>query len=264
MSLTEHRLRPGDHGREDAAGATPVVVRWGRFFFRSRDFLFAAVFLLIAAAARPRPFGGDPARDAWLDAAGIGMAVLGQALRALVVGLVYVVRGGRNREIHADVLVQTGFFAHCRNPLYVGNMFVYVGLFLILNTVPGYLVGVPFFLVAYLCITAAEEEYLGRRFGAEYTDYCRRVPRFVPDFHGLGTTMRDMGFRWRRVVRKEDGPANAWMLTALALIVYEHASWRGSEGPTPVIRWASIASVVVLAAYGTSRWMKKTHRLDDV
>ena len=240
-----------------------VAVRWGRFFFGRRDLVFAAVFLGIAAVSRPLPFAGSLTRDVWLDVFGLGVILSGQALRVLVIGLAYIRRGGKDGKIHADELVVDGLFAHCRNPLYAGNLLVYAGLFLILNSTAGYLVGVPFFLVAYRCITAAEEEYLGRRFGSVYADYCRRVPRFVPDLRGLPATIRRMRFRWKRVVRKEYGATNAWMMVALGLIVYEQVAWQGFAASAPVIRRASIGYAVLLAIYLTARWLKKTHRLDD-
>lgn len=240
-----------------------AVVRIGRFFFGKRDFVFTAVFLLLAVASRPLPFGGTPESDRWLNAGGVAVALLGQAVRALVIGLAYIRRGGKDRKIYAEDLVTDGFFAHSRNPLYVGNMLVFLGLFMVLNSAIGWLVGVPFFLVAYLCITAAEEEYLGRRFGAAYADYCRRVPRFWPRLAGLGETVRAMRFQWRRLIRKEYGSTYAWAVTVLGLVAYENLRWFGSADRGGVLRGLAMAWGIATVLYGVARWMKKTHRLDD-
>jgi protein-S-isoprenylcysteine O-methyltransferase Ste14 len=248
--------------RAEPAPAPSLPVRLGQFFFARRDFVFLAVFVAVVVAGRPRPFLGDPRADAWLDAAGFALAAVGQALRALVIGLAYVRRGGKDRRIYADVLVQEGFFAHCRNPLYVGNLLVYSGLFVVLNSVAGYLVGVPFFVLAYLCITAAEEDYLQRRFGAAYEDYCRRVPRFVPDLRGLRATVRGMRFDWKRLIRKEYGTTTAWLIAGLAVLVRERAAW-GAAGAAPAIRALLPAWLAIGGAYGVARWMKKTGRLAD-
>src|SRR5678815_5444661 len=60
--------------------------------------------------------------------AGLLIALSGQVLRAVTIGLEYIIRGGRNRQVYAEKLVTGGMFAHCRNPLYVGNFLVLVGL----------------------------------------------------------------------------------------------------------------------------------------
>jgi protein-S-isoprenylcysteine O-methyltransferase Ste14 len=265
-SGTERGPAPPPASGADAAAADAApgaFVRLGRFFFGRRDFVFAAVFLAVVFLSAPRPFLQSLAADAWLDAAGFAIALLGQALRALVIGLAYIRRGGKDRKIYADVLVQDGFFAHCRNPLYVGNALVYLGLFVILNSAAGWLVGVPFFALAYLSITAAEEDFLRRRFGAAYEDYCRRVPRFVPDLRGLGATVRGMRFGWKRLVRKEYGSTFAWLTAALGLLVRESVAWRGADASGPLLRPVLLAWGILVAAYGVARWLKKTRRLAD-
>jgi len=253
----------------DAPAATPgdaasPAVRAGRFFFARRDFVFAAVFAVVAFLSEPRPFRGRPDADVWLNLAGFSIALLGQALRALVIGLAYIRRGGKDRKIHADTLVTDGFFAHCRNPLYVGNMLVYLGLFVMLHSIAGYAVGVTFFAVAYGCIVAAEEDFLRRRFGAAYEDYCRRVPRFVPSLRGLGATVRGMRFDWKRLIRKEYGSTFTWLTVALALLVRENVAWRGWDASRPlVVERVLPAWGVVVLAYVVARTLKKTRRLGN-
>ena len=252
---------PADLPRRDEPPA--LLIRCGRFFFARRDFVFTAVFLVILLFSTPRPFLDDPAADAWMNTAGFLIALAGQALRALVIGLAYIRRGGKDRRIYAETLVQDGFFAHSRNPLYVGNMLVYLGLFVMLNSVAGWFLGVPFFLFAYLAITAAEEDYLAGRFGLVYEEYRRRVPRFVPDPRGLGVTLRGMHFDWKRLIRKEYGSTFAWMTVALAVLVREGVAWHGWG-----VAGASSARVlpvwgVLVVAYGLARFLKKTRRLAD-
>src|SRR4029079_1357064 len=110
-----------------------------------------------------------------------------------------------DKEVYADRLVQEGFFAHCRNPLYVGNLMVLAGVMIVYNSPWVYLIGASFFLYLSLTIVMAEEDYLGRKFGDEYASYCRRVNRFLPNFRGLSSSVAGMQFDWRRVVRKEYG-----------------------------------------------------------
>jgi protein-S-isoprenylcysteine O-methyltransferase Ste14 len=154
----------GDEVSQVTGGTMPATPRrahplapLGRVFFRGRDVILPAVLLGLAAfATTAQPFGG-PRIDRICMIVGMALALAGQALRAVVIGLVYIQRGGKNRRIHADTLVETGFFAHCRNPLYVGNMLIQIGLLCILNAPLGYAIGVPFVCLVYVAIVAAEE-----------------------------------------------------------------------------------------------------------
>ncbi|MFN0152471.1 MAG: methyltransferase family protein [bacterium] len=250
-----------------ASGATndtafrDTIVRIGNLFFKIRNALFPIVFIVIALATRPLPFLGSEARDPWLDAFGIAIALSGQALRGLVIGLAYIGRGGKDKKVYAETLVQDGIFAHSRNPLYVGNILVFLGLFVVLNSTIGYLVGIPFFFFAYYAIVLAEEDFLGRKFGGEYAAYRARVPRYLPTLDGLGETIHSMKFDWRRLIRKEYGSTFTWITTAFALLLWERFVWRGAAGAGPLVAPIAAAWVALIAGYATARFLKKTGRL---
>ena len=238
------------------------MVSAGNFLFHWRNALFPLVFLVVAAVPWPLAPFGDESADAWMDTAGLALALAGQALRVAVIGLAYIRRGGKEGRIHADDLVVDGLFAHSRNPLYLGNMMIFAGLFVVLNSPTGWLVGAPFYLFAYWAITLAEENFLRGQFGAAYDEYCRRVPnRFWPKLAGLGATMRSMEFNSRRVVRKEYGATFSWFTTFLALLVWERAARGGGAMalralPTVGVVWAAAAG-----GYATARVLKKRGRL---
>ncbi len=248
---------------EAARPADSLLVRLGNVVFRVRDGLFPAVLVLLFVLTKPEWPGNDQRLDDILDLVGVLVAMLGQALRVAVVGTVYVIRGGRNRKVYAEELVSGGFFAHCRNPLYVGNLLVLLGLFVIWNSPLAYLVAVPFFLVAYSAIVAAEENFLRGKFGEPFDEYCARVPRWIPRLRGLRASLAGMRFRWQRVVIKEYGSTASWMITAALLLLADslaHQPW----GARPVYHAACVAALPVIAvAWGTARWLKKTKRFRD-
>jgi hypothetical protein len=130
---------------------------------------------------------------------------------------------------------------------------VLLGLFVIHGNPWVCLIGLAFFGLAYSAIVAAEEDYLGSRFGEQYAAYCRRVHRWVPDLRGLRRSIGDMPFDWRRVIVKEYGSAYAWMAGAVLLLVYQRApeltpGWLASAG---------IALGLLTAAWGAARLYKK-------
>jgi len=231
------------------------MVRIGNFFFRYRNGLFPLMFVLLFLNSR-KLFPNQTVAVAL----GFAVALAGQVLRAVTIGLAYIVRGGRKRQVYADDLVQEGVFAHCRNPLYVGNLLVLLGLGLIANSTLFLLVGMPFFIFAYIAIVAAEENFLRQKFGAEFDAYCRRVGRFIPDFAGFGKTWQGMEFKWRRLIVKEYGSTYAWLAAACGLLMKER--WRGTH--TFSEPWTVVligAFLLVTAAYATARYLKKSRTL---
>jgi protein-S-isoprenylcysteine O-methyltransferase Ste14 len=239
-----------------------LLARAGSVIFRVRDALFPAVLLTVAFGTRPQLAGGAIATDHLVDIIGIVVALCGQILRVLVIGLVYITRGGQNRQVWANSLVDTGMFAHSRNPLYLANLLLFLGLAIVHGGWAMYLIVLPFFVFAYTGIIAAEERYLHDRFGGAYADYCRRVPRWWPSLRGLSATLRSTQFDWLRVVRKEYGTPFAWMTGMLILLVWEHAA---AAGAPPIGReelGAIIAVwIIVAVAYLTVRHLKLSGRL---
>jgi protein-S-isoprenylcysteine O-methyltransferase Ste14 len=112
---------------------------------------------------------------------GLCLALAGEAIRFWGVA----VAGTETRTtgpVGGTHLFIDGPFAYVRNPLYVGNMMMYVGVGIMSNALMPYLVilAYGFFVVQYTMIVTKEEEYLQRAFGKEYERYVQNVPRFIP------------------------------------------------------------------------------------
>jgi protein-S-isoprenylcysteine O-methyltransferase Ste14 len=79
-------------------------------------------------------------------------------------------------------LVVVGFYRYVRNPMYVGFAAGWIGLWIVFGhanliaiaTVAAVALGVHLFVVFY------EEPTLRKKFGADYTNYCRHVHRWLP------------------------------------------------------------------------------------
>ena len=233
-----------------------MMIRIGNFFFHYRNALFPVAYLLLFLNG---PEIIDDYRVA--VAGGLIVALAGQGLRAVTIGLEYIIRGGRNRQVYAEKLVQGGIFAHCRNPLYVGNFLVILGLGIACNSRLFLALGIPFFLFAYWAIIAAEENFLRSRFGDEFAAYCARVNRLVPNFSGLGSTLQSMQFNWRRLISAEYGSTYAWLAAIILLTLknlWPNEEYQRRQGMVWVL-WSLLLLVTV--AYGIARYLKKSGAL---
>ena len=142
------------------------------FFFSYRSFTPAPIVFILLYLAEPRfPF-------LWI---GFGSVFIGEYIRF------YAVRyaGGitRTRKVGAPSLCTSGPYAHTRNPLYLGNMVIYMGVTFIAGGVFMWeLFGLVliFFAIQYAMIISLEEETLADLFGIEYDIYKNNVPRFIP------------------------------------------------------------------------------------
>ncbi|MFA6456377.1 MAG: isoprenylcysteine carboxylmethyltransferase family protein [Bacteroidota bacterium] len=114
-------------------------------------------------------------------AIGLAIALLGEAVRFWGVSIC----GSETRTtgvVGATNLITDGPFGHVRNPLYVGNILMYVGCAVMSNALVPYLgiVALAWFVLQYHLIVSREEEHLRTAFGEEYAIYCKNVPRFIP------------------------------------------------------------------------------------
>ena len=76
-------------------------------------------------------------------------------------------------------LVTTGAYRFSRNPMYLGFALLTVAAGLMLETWWPVLLLPAAIALLQVVVIAREEQYLARRFGQEYIDYCRRVRRWL-------------------------------------------------------------------------------------
>ncbi|OOP57388.1 MAG: hypothetical protein AYP45_04055 [Candidatus Brocadia carolinensis] len=233
-----------------------MIVKAGNFFFRYRNALFPLVFAMLFFEGT-WPLFDNHVIEMWEMVVGIIIALSGQTLRALTIGLAYIKRGGKKKQVYAETLVQDGIFAHCRNPLYLGNILIILGVGIAGNSRLFVLFGIPFLLFAYLAIIHAEENYLRKKFGQEFEDYCKRVNRIIPDFSGIGNTIKSMKFKWNRLVVKEYATPFAW-ITGLTVLIMKDTYLEYGYAASKYTLWPlAILSMVTTGAFFVAWYLKK-------
>ena len=184
---------------------TDHMSRSGASLFRWRSYLpLALVPLLVDAAFRGKQI--EAALGAFWGGAfavlAVGLVVAGQGLRMATVG--HVPRGTSGRNVQgqrAEALNTTGIYSVVRNPLYLANCLMYLGVALFSQSLIAALVMALVLLPYYERIIAAEEQFLTVKFGAEYDDWTARTPAFLPRLKGWVPSA--LPFSWRSVIRRE-------------------------------------------------------------
>ena len=112
-----------------------------------------------------------------LFAAGMGIMLLGQLIRALASAAI----------VKSRTLTTTGPYAAVRNPLYLGTAFMVLGLLTALSnpqaplrTLLVWLVTAVSFTLIYRVQIKAEENFLQGEYGAQFSDYMKRVNSILP------------------------------------------------------------------------------------
>jgi protein-S-isoprenylcysteine O-methyltransferase Ste14 len=176
------------------------IARLGAWLFRHRTAIphpLVLALLLIPS---------DPTPSRRLVAAGVAITFLGEALRLW--GVRHIGAISRTRSDRLGPLVDTGPFAVVRNPLYVGNIALWVG-FALVARLP-WLAPVFALLLAaeYHAIVRWEEELLEARLGEAYRGYAAQVPRWIPRLSRRDSSPRverSMPFSWTETIFSERG-----------------------------------------------------------
>ncbi len=197
-----------------------AVVRLGGWLFRHRTSIplpaAIAILTLRLGEAPPSPF---------LVGVGVGVTVVGELIRLW--GVYHIGAISRTRSERLGPLIATGPFALLRNPLYVGNITLWVGFALIARLI--WLAPVILVLLAleYHAIVRWEETLLESRLEQTYRDYAARVPRWIPTFSRSDRGERGLrrqreGFSWRATLFSERGTFVAMALGYLLLWTKAH------------------------------------------
>ncbi len=144
-------------------------------------FIGAAVWPLVRLIAGDIPTN-DPIHAAldrkWIDVLGTGFIAVGACVAILSqhhMGASWRI-GAAEGEI--GPIVDDGPFALSRNPVFVGQALLFVGLFLVLPGVISLALTAALLIAIHLQVTV-EERVLAVTLGTPYKDYLRRVPRWI-------------------------------------------------------------------------------------
>jgi len=119
----------------------------------------------------------------WTGAASaLGWAIVASGAWLYTVSALALARIKRDASGTPTRLLVLGPYRLVRNPLYLGIVIIIVGLTVVYRSwQPSALARTALlFVLGHLAVVYLEEPGVRRRFGADYDDYCSRVPRWLP------------------------------------------------------------------------------------
>lgn len=240
------------------------MVAIGNFFFKHRNWIFIFFYGALFIPSRPlfsREYLGEH-YFVWPIGIGLFITIVGQLIRGATIGLVYIVRGGKNGKPYAEGLVTEGIFNHCRNPLYLGNILMLLGVGILANSLFYLTIVIPIFLFIYHTIVLAEEHFLGKEFGLGFEQYCKSVKRWLPNPRGLGTTFSRTRFSWRRWILKEHTTQFIWLCGITILLLRNYPALTGYDAKLCNLL-LGIGLSLLLFLYAMIRYLKKSGKFTE-
>jgi protein-S-isoprenylcysteine O-methyltransferase Ste14 len=163
----------------------------------------------------------------WMvNAAGFLLSLLGELIRVCAVGYSFEGTSGRESYLRADDLNTTGIYSIVRNPLYIGNFFMFTGIVAVFANVYAVVVLAVFLVTQYYFIILSEENFLSGTHGQAYQDFCARTRRITPSFKHYRKNRNP--FSLKKVVFKEKDSIFNMLVMFLLVLLYKEKVFYGS------------------------------------
>ncbi len=162
------------------------MIKNGHTMFRLRSYLplliIPPVLIAMKESVYVEDIVGDGVEDIWVGLCFL-LSIFGLYIRAVTVGHVPAGTSGRNTQSQrAHHLNTTGMYSIVRNPLYLGNFIIILGVLLSIKVWWLVALGVLGFFIYMERIILAEEKFLSEKYGREYDDWRAKTPVIWPKF----------------------------------------------------------------------------------
>ncbi len=154
---------------------------------------------------------------------GLFLLIIGELIRMYSVS--YAGGVTRTMNVGAPELCTAGPYSRTRNPLYIGNILIYLGVVLIaggkyLSIL--FLIVIIFFVFQYSMIISLEEEKLKKLFNNRYEEFCNNVPRIFPRLKPWKNVDSRKPLNIKKVIKTEKRTLQNIFLILLILFLKNH------------------------------------------
>ena len=240
--------------------------RQGNWLFRYRGILpiiilFVSTAVYLHTELYPESFFlEETPYEIYYEMGCLFISLLGLFIRVYTVGHTPANTSGRNTAEGqvAARLNTTGIYSVVRHPLYLGNFLMWLGIAMLTGSLWFIVVFCIIYIVYYERIMYAEEQFLRRKFGTEYTRWAERTPAFIPRFRLF--VRSSLPFSWKKVLKKEKNGLLALFLVFGGYDVAGELVERENHYNSVLIG----ACIVCVITYCVLKYMKyKTRILDE-
>ncbi|MDG2058948.1 MAG: isoprenylcysteine carboxylmethyltransferase family protein [Flavobacteriales bacterium] len=173
------------------------------------------------------------------------ISVVGFLIRFYTIGTTPKGTSGRNtKEQIADYLNSTGIYSTVRHPLYLGNYFIWAGIAVFTYNIYFIVIMSLLFWVYYKRIMFAEEQFLERKFGEEYSNWSKGVPAFIPSCKNYIKTI--IPFSVKSILRREYAGVLATVIGFVFVEVVRESFINKHLSDSPFYRNILIATILVV------------------
>ncbi len=174
-----------------------IIYRW-----RVRISLLCVILAVVLA---------DP--KLWSLLVGLGMTIVGLLLRTWACGYLE-----KERE-----LITTGPYRFTRNPLYLGNLLIGIGVVVGARSLWVLALTLVLFLIFYPVVIITEKQKMRKLFPEEYSTYMEKVPLFFPTFNP-SYRGQNISFQWSKYKKNKEyraliGAAIFWIVMTTKLFL---------------------------------------------
>lgn len=228
----------------------------GNWLFRWRSYLPLTVIGIFLLALREYEYPGHSEHlDHLWEALCLLVSFVGLGIRVFTIGHTPGGTSGRNTKKQvADTLNTTGIYSITRNPLYLGNFFMGLGIALFAHLWWLALIYILVFWLYYERIIFAEEVYLRNKFGADYLEWANKTPVFIMNLRIQEYRKPNLPFSLKNVLRRE---YNGFFAVIVTLFILETAGEIFAEGRLEFdLEWILLLSIGFIV-WLTLRTLKK-------
>ncbi len=142
--------------------------KWAKYLFKYRGLIPVPFFFIIYFFSKPTKYS---------IIIGTLVLFLGEIIRIWAGGYI---KKYRTLDVDAPELITYGPYGYVRNPLYIGNFFIGLGISVMSNTLFSYIIFFSIYFFGYSIIIPLEEKFLKEKWKNEYLKYANNVHRVFP------------------------------------------------------------------------------------
>ena len=190
-----------------------MFIKLGNLFFKYRSYTPLPFVLLMILFINPTGKS---------IISGLIVAIIGELIRIWSVSYA----GSETRTTSGaggTFLITQGPYSIVRNPLYIGNVIIYVGMGIMANSLFPYLqiFAIIYFLFQYYCIILTEESFLRSKFGVIYDKYFNSVGRIFPSFKTFPEEIRSSKvLNVSEGMRSEKRTLQSFSVTIIIILIF--------------------------------------------